>query len=258
MRRQRHNGDELLRKLQREAAQGDPVAIEAYWRASLKRGMLPEPQHDTPTYKVWRLRWFSIDLWTDGKNYTATYGGDETTDPGVFKYTAYQGTSKAAAYREIKEHLVWFLEMQQKENPDDNIHQLERIYNTTGATDDWTALAVARERAGLMWPEPPQEFAPGFYFQTHNEIADLFELARQTNSRVEAVFRPNREFIYGYIRDWPEENVPLGLPYWVKTRFRPSRNYRNTVWLALVNTRSRSGEVLDKDLSQTFAYVRIV
>jgi len=92
---------------------------------------------------------------------------------------------------------------------------------------------------------------------TEDEIRDVFARAHATHSRVEATWKPEHFFQYGYFRDWPEENVSQSnMPYWSMSRFYVGLSTgRKAVLLHLANRTSSGGAVLDPS---EFVHARIL
>lgn len=145
---------------------------------------------------------------------------------------------------------------------DRKLRELERIYQSTGLSYDWTLLAIERQRQGLMWPAPPRSFCPGFRFMSESEIRNTLERAREYRHRVEVVWAPGYLMQYGKVWDWPEENVRedgnfSGLaPYWSKTRFFVGRSTGREPVLLLLPTRISSGGTSIS--ASDFVYIRIL
>lgn len=153
----RKNADDKLRKLERQAASGEPADIAAYWRACLKAGKIPEAttyiQDDEIEYKipVWTLfpkQYVSTkarkDLPPRILGYNEYVVADPNIDISLYEYIepiASSGpgrvtTSFEFKHRELPLALqklidVWDVERARWENPirknaDDRLRRLER------------------------------------------------------------------------------------------------------------------------------------
>jgi len=141
-----------------------------------------------------------------------------------------------------------------RRNSDEEIRRRARAA-ASGDVEAWNVAAAAALRAGQYPPPPPWIRNPG-RFMSEDEIRTVFEEALRTRSRVEATWKPGHFFQYGYFRDWPPENVPLGREYWSMSRFFVGRSTGSKpVLLHLANRTSTGGGVLDP---ASFVHARLL
>lgn len=174
-RHKRKNADDRLRRLERQAASGDPADVTAYWRAAIAAGELPKPTAEDSMGVVWFLGAPVVE----GSNFVGTREGMVYANKGensVYISISYNSAThrgipgKAVPHTDhegIKDAVIQRLQIvidnydkgnlpkanPRRKNADDALRKAERAFKTAPSLsrqiDYWRACI----RAGIT-PEP--------------------------------------------------------------------------------------------------------